>query len=337
MIKESITKVIEGISLSAEETADTFRIIMSGEATDAQIAAFIIALRMKGETAAEIEGAAKVMQEFATPIKVSHDVVLDTCGTGGDSCGTFNISTTAAFVAAGGGVAVAKHGNRSVSSKSGSADALEALGINIDIDAKKVEECIEKCGIGFLFAPKLHGAMKHAIGPRKEIAVRTIFNILGPLTNPARANVQLLGVFNKKLPPLMVDVLKSMGSKRVLVVAGEDGLDEITLCEKTNVSELRDGKITSYQISPSDFGLEACSLLEIKGGDSQENAKITEGILKGEITGPKRDIVLLNSAAALYVSGKAESISEGVLLAAKIIDDGLAYNVLEKLRQISNS
>lgn len=337
MIKEGIAKVIESIDLTKQETADIFTEIMSGQATAAQVASFITALRIKGETADEIAGAATVMQKFATPIKVEKDVILDTCGTGGDSSGTFNISTASAFVAAAGGVAVAKHGNRSISSKSGSADVLEALGVNISVDPEKVEECIAACGIGFLFAPMLHGAMKHAIGPRREIGIRTIFNILGPLTNPARANVQLLGVFNYKLTGIMADVLKETGSKRVLVVGGMDGLDEITLCEKTTVSELKDGVVSTYQISPEDFGLKTCSMLDLKGGEAKENADILKGILKGEIKDARRDIVLLNAAAALYVSGKADSIKSGVSLAAELIDSKKAYAVLEKLIEVSNS
>lgn len=337
MIKEGITKLVEAINLSKQETSEIFTEIMTGQATDAQIASFITALRIKGETADEIAGAAKVMQDFATPIKVNQEVVLDTCGTGGDARGTFNISTAAAFVAAAGGVAVAKHGNRSISSKSGSADVLEALGVNISINAEKVEECIAKCDIGFLFAPMLHGAMKHAIGARREIGIRTIFNILGPLTNPAKANVQLLGVFNYKLTEIMANVLKETGSKRVMVVGGRDGLDEISLCEKTNVSELKDGVVTSYEISPEDFGLNTCSMLDLKGGDSKENAVILEGILTGKIKDAKRDIVLLNAAAALYVSGKTPDVKSGVALAAKLIDENKAYAVLEKLREVSNS
>lgn len=336
-IKEGLSRVVEGISLSSDEMTGVFTDIMGGSATSAQVAAFITALRIKGETADEIAGAAKVMQKFATNIHVSSDTVLDTCGTGGDESGTFNISTAAAFLSAAGGISVAKHGNRSISSKSGSADVLEALGVNITIPPSKVEECVKKCGIGFLFAPMLHGAMKHAIGPRREIGIRTVFNILGPLTNPAKANVQLLGVFNKKMTSLMAEVLKSMGSERVMVVAGEDGLDEITLCEKTNVSELKDGKINSYQVSPADFGLKECSLLDIKGGDATENAKVLEGILKGDITDARRDIVLANASAALYVAGKADDLKQGVEKAKELIKIGKAYSVLESLREVSNS
>ncbi|MFH1260099.1 MAG: anthranilate phosphoribosyltransferase [Elusimicrobiota bacterium] len=337
MIKEAISKLIVRQNLTEAEALGCMREIMNGEATSAQIAAFLVALRMKGETAEEITGCARVMRQMATQIKILNKeaVVIDTCGTGGDCKGTFNISTTTAFVAAGAGLIVAKHGNRSVSSCSGSADLLEALGVNINLTPEQVENCINEIGIGFLFAPLLHKAMKHAIGPRKEIATRTIFNILGPLTNPAQADVQLLGVYDLSLVELLANVLKNLGTRHAFVVHGEDGLDEITTTGQTTMAEVFDGKLKLYQINPKDFGIPLAQLSDLKGGEAKENAEITLRLLKGE-KGPKRDIVVLNAAAALIAAGKAKDFPEGLVLAGKSIDSGAALKKLELLEELTN-
>jgi len=334
MIREAIGKVIEGRDLTEDEMVEVFEEIMTGNATQAQIGSFITALRMKGEKVAEISGAVRVMREKAQRIKTDSKVIVDTCGTGGDGAGTFNISTTAAFVTAGAGMTVAKHGNRSVSSKCGSADLLKALGVNIEADLPTVEKCLREAGICFLFAPLMHGAMKHAIGPRREIGVRTIFNILGPLTNPAVAKAQVIGVYDSGFTELLAQVLGGLGSTHVFVVHGSDGLDEITLTGCTRVSELRDGKVQTYDISPIDFDMECCSSDDLKGGDAELNASITIDILKGE-KGPKRDIVLLNSAAAITAGGKARDLKEGISIAIQSIDSGEALKRLEKLKSIA--
>lgn len=336
MIQQAISKIVEKTDLSQVEMVLVMEEVMSGGASDAQIASFITALRMKGETVDEITGAATVMREKATVIDAGGGVVVDTCGTGGDSSGTFNISTTAAFIVAGAGVKVAKHGNRSVSSKSGSADVLKSLGVNIEVDVACVEDCLKDAGIGFLFAPLLHGAMKHAIGPRREIAIRTIFNILGPLTNPAKAECQVMGVFDEGLTENLAKVLGKLGSRHAMVVHGSDGLDEITLTGTSRISELKDGEVTTYDFDPASLGLEICSLKELRGGDSVENAAITEGILKGDM-GPMRDISLLNASAALVVAGKVDDMKDGLALAAKSVDSGEAYKKLELLRKITKT
>ncbi len=335
MIKEAIAKVIEKKDLTEDEMIATMREIMEGEATQAQIASFITALRMKGETVAEITGAAMVMREKALKVKTRASVVVDTCGTGGDESFTFNISTAAAFVAAGAGLTVAKHGNRSVSSKSGSADVLRSLGVNIEAEVERVEECLDAIGIGFLFAPMMHGAMKHAIGPRREIGIRTIFNILGPLTNPAGAQYQVLGVYRSELTEVLANVLKNLGSARAFVVSGNDGLDEITLTTETKVSELKDGEVKTYSIKPEDFGMTRCKLFELQGGDPDDNAGIIREILRGE-KGPKRDVVVLNAAAAIAASGIAKDIMDGIKIAEQAIDSGKALDKLERLIEITN-
>ena len=335
MIKEAIAKVVEKVNLTEDEMVSVMREIMDGEATQAQIASFITALRMKGETVDEITGAARVMREKALKVKTKDPVVVDTCGTGGDESFTFNISTAAAFVAAGAGLTVAKHGNRSVSSKSGSADVLRSLGVNIEAEVERVEECLDSIGIGFLFAPMMHGAMKHAIGPRREIGIRTIFNILGPLTNPAGAQHQVLGVYRSELTEVMAQVLNNLGSTRAFVVSGNDGLDEITLTTDTKVSELKDGEIKTYFIKPEDFGMAPCKLFELQGGGPYDNARIIRDILKGE-KGPKRDVVVLNAAAAIAASGKAKDIKEGIPMAEEAIDSGKALEKLERLIEITN-
>jgi len=330
-IQEAIKLVTAKKDLSIEQAKDTFEEIMSGKATDAQIAAFIIGLRMKGETPDEISGAVMVMREKATHVvPASSNHVIDTCGTGGDGANTFNISTAAAFVAAGAGATVAKHGNRSVSSKCGSADVLEALGVNIAVDTNCMKECLDNIGICFLFAPALHKAMKYAIGPRKEIGVRTIFNILGPLTNPSGARAQLLGVFSKDLTETMAIVLKNLGSARAFVVHGLDNLDEITTTAPTRISDLCEGAVKTYEITPEEFGFQRTSLSSIAGGTSQENAAIITSVLDGA-KGPWRDIVVLNAGFALCASGLANTPKHGIALAIDSIDSGKASDKLKML------
>jgi len=321
MIKEEISAVIKGADLSEAEMMCVMSEIMEGVASPAQIGAFLTALRIKGETVEEITGAAKVMREKALKINAPKAKVVDTCGTGGDESFTFNISTAAAFVAAGAGITIAKHGNRSVSSKSGSADVLKALGVNIEAEVEKVETCLSEVGIGFLFAPMLHGAMKYAIGPRKELGVRTIFNILGPLTNPAEAPFELMGVFDESLIIPLAEVLGKLGCKRAMVVHG-NGLDEITIEAQTKVAEYKEGHVITYEIKPTDFGIRMAALSEIKGGSIQENAAIVQNILSGKEKGAKRDVTLLNSGAAIYVTGIAESIQDGIDLAKESIKSG---------------
>ncbi len=335
-IKEAISQVIQGNDLSEKIMYSVMNEIMGGEATPAQIGAFITALRMKGETVEEITGAVRVMREKATSVITGVNVedggiVVDTCGTGGDGSGTFNVSTTSAFVVAGAGLVVAKHGNRSVSSSCGSADVLEAAGVALDLSPENIGKCIQEIGIGFLFAPALHGAMKHAIGPRKEIGVRTIFNILGPLTNPAGANVQVIGVFDASLTEPLADVLGKLGTKRALVVHGEGNLDELTITGTTRISELNEDKVVTYRVSPEDVGLNKATLEELQGGDTAEgSAEQMRAILSGE-KGPKRDMVLLNSGAALMVAGLCDDLQQGTELATEIIDSGKALDKLEKL------
>jgi anthranilate phosphoribosyltransferase len=335
MIKEAIAKVVAKTSLTEQEAETVMREIMQGEATDAQIACYITALRLKGETVEEITGSARVMREKAVPIKLDAQYQVDTCGTGGDMAHTFNISTTAAFVVAGAGVTVAKHGNRSVSSKSGSADVLQALGVNIEIPSHTVEACLREVGIAFLFAPMMHLAMKYAIGPRREIGIRTIFNLLGPLTNPAGVKSQIMGVYSADLTGLLARALGNLGLTRAFVVHGMDGLDEITITDRTKVSEYHGGAVKEYFIHPGDFGISAGKREDLKGGDASENAKITVDVLKGQ-SGPRRDIVLLNSAAALVASGKAKDLQDGLKTSAESIDSGAAMKKLEQLKSFTN-
>ena len=349
MIKEMINKVVQGEDLSEEEMVDVMRTIMEGRATDAQIGAFIAALRMKGETIEEIAGAAKVMREKATRIRVrppvvhvdrdeiniDRETVVDTCGTGGDGTSTFNVSTTTAFVAAGGGLKVAKHGNRSVSSRCGSADVLEALGVNLDVSPEVVETCIHEIGIGFLYAPNLHGAMKYAIGPRRETGIRSIFNVLGPLTNPAGANAQVLGVYDRKLTSVLAEVLGRLGSTRAMVVFGEGSFDEISITGPTYVSELKDGQVSEYRIEPEDFGMSRAGIEDIRGGDAKENAAVVQNILKGQ-PGPRRDMILLNAAATFYVSGRVNDMHDGIAMARDSIDSTTAFYKLEALAEMTN-
>src|SRR5690554_844559 len=336
-IQEAIRTVIAGNSLTIEESVDVFSEIMSGTATDAQISALIVGLRIKGESAEEITGAASVMHQKATHILPKNlDFVIDTCGTGGDGANTFNISTATAFVAAGAGAVVAKHGNRSVSSKCGSADVLEKLGVKLNISPESMTKCLEETGISFLFAPSLHKAMKYAINPRKEIGVRTIFNVLGPLTNPALAPSQLLGVFSPDLTETLATVLKNMKTHKAYVVYGFDSLDEISISAATRVSEVNNGEVNSYTIEPEQFGLKKASLASIEGGDAAFNSEIIKRILNGE-TGPTRDIVLLNSAFAIAASGISQSPDEGFTVAKESIDSGKALQKLKELVEFTNS
>jgi len=335
MIKEAIAKAVTRTNLTEAEAEAVMREIMQGEATDAQIAAYITALRMKGETVEEITGSARVMREKAVPIKLDAAYQVDTCGTGGDMAHTFNISTTVAFVVAGAGVTVAKHGNRSVSSKSGSADVLQALGVNIEIPSHRVEECMKEVGIGFLFAPMMHQAMKYAIGPRREVGIRTIFNILGPLTNPARVTAQIMGVYAADLTGPLAQALGNLGAKHAFVVHGVDGLDEITITDRTKVSEFKDGTVKDYYIQPSDFGIVPGNPGDLKGGDAKVNALITIEVLKGQ-KGARRDIVLLNAAAGLAASGKAADLKDGIRIAAESIDSGAAFKKVEQLKAFTN-
>jgi anthranilate phosphoribosyltransferase len=335
-IREAIEKLVNRINLSEAETVEVMDQIMTGDATPLQVAAFLTALRMKGETVEEITGAARVMREKAHRVKVGAATVLDTCGTGGDQKGTFNISTTSAFVVAGAGVKVAKHGNRSVSSQSGSADVLAALGVKVDAPKERVEACIEQIGIGFLFAPLLHEAMKYAVQPRRDIGIRTIFNLLGPLTNPAMANHQLIGLYSGDLVVIIAHVLKNLGSARAMVVHGLEGLDEISLCGPTKVAELREGEVREYRIDPEELGLQRCALADLQGGSADRSATIVRSVLQGE-KGPARDVVLLNSGAALYVSGMAPSIAEGMRVAAESIDSGKARGKLDDLVRMTSA
>ena len=335
MIKEAIHMIVSNISLSEGEMAECMREIMEGKTTDAQIGAFLTALRIKGETVEEITGAARIMREKATTINAPEGV-LDTCGTGGDMSNTFNISTTTALVVAASGVPVAKHGNRSVSSHSGSADVLEALNIKIDLPPEKVQRCLFETGFGFLFAPLFHPAMKYAIGPRREMGIRTIFNILGPLTNPAGARRQILGVFADKLTEKLALVLGNLGAVDAVVVHGEDGLDEVSISGRTNVSRFREGSVRNFTIQPEDFGIWKNDIEHIRGGDKEENASITVSVLKGE-KGPRRDIVLMNSALALIAAGKTEDFKTAFQEAVDTIDSERAFRKLEEIKKFSNS
>lgn len=335
MIKEAINLTIQNISLSESEMAEVMSEIMEGKATDSQIGSFLTALRIKGETIDEITGAARIMRDKAYKINAPEGVI-DTCGTGGDMAGTFNISTTTAIVVAASGVPVAKHGNRSVSSRSGSADVLEALGIRIDLSPEKVEKCIFETGFGFLFAPLFHPAMKFAIVPRREIGVRTIFNILGPLTNPAGAKRQMMGVFTDKLTEPLASVLGNLGAADAMVVHGEDGLDEITICDGTRISRYRDGKVETSYITPEDFGFKRADCRELTGGDKKENADITLSVLNG-CKGARRDIVIMNSAAAIVVSGLAQDFKTAREIAEESIDSKKALQKLEEIKKATNS
>lgn len=332
MFKDNLNKIIKKTDLTDAQMGEMISEIFSGTLADTQIAAFMAALATKGETNQELAGAAQAMRKHAVRIQVNDSTVIDTCGTGGDGMNTFNISTTTAFVVAGCGVTVAKHGNRSVSSKCGSADVLEGLGVNLDVDPEVVEEAIGEVGIGFLFAPKYHGAMRFAAPARQQTGIRSIFNMLGPLTNPAAANCQILGVYAPELTEMFAHALNALGVKRAFVVHGHDGLDEISVCAPTRVSELNDGAVKTYDITPEEFFGESAEPEDLLGGDVNENVTITRNILSGNEKGPKRNIVLLNSAAGLVAAGKAETLKQGIALAEESIDSGKA---LEKLNALS--
>ena len=334
IIQKAIYTLIEGKSLTRNNSKKVMKIIMRGEATEAQISAFLVALRMKGETVEEVAGAVEAMKDDATQIKFRFENIVDTCGTGGDSLNTFNISTAAAFVAAGAGVAVAKHGSRSVSSKCGSSDVLTALGINIDIPPEEMEKCLYEVGIAFLFAPKLKTSMPYAMGPRAEIGARTIFNILGPLTNPARTKRQLVGVYDVNLLRLMVEVLKELGAIQVMAVHGNEGIDEISISGPTKVCELVDGAIYDYQIRPENFKIPTSPLKTIQSFSASQNKKILMDVLKGKES-PALNVVLLNAGAAIKVSGKVNSIWDGVQLAQKSIFSGVALEKLNRLKEFT--
>ena len=325
--------------LNAKQAESVMRQIMTGGATEAQIGAYLMALRMKGETTDEITGSARAMREAATkvPTTVPGDM-LDTCGTGGDRSGTFNISTTVAFVAAGAGIPVAKHGNRAATSKSGSADVLAALGVNLDLEPQQVGRCIDEIGIGFLFAVKLHPAMRYAIAPRQQLGIRTIFNILGPLTNPAGAQRFLMGVFASDLTDLLAQVLRALGVKSAMVVNGYGGLDELTITGPNRISYLKeDGSITHLDADPTDYGFHRASLDDLKGGEPAENAAILRSVLDGSDTGPKRDIVILNAGAAIMAAGHAHSIADGIVVARDSLESGKALGKLDQLIEVSQS
>ena len=336
-ISKAIKAVISKQNLNESEMHDVMNSIMTGQTTDAQIGAFLVGLSMKGETIEEITASAKVMRALATSVELSsNDYLVDTCGTGGDGLGLFNISTASAFVVAAAGGKVAKHGNRSISSKSGSADVLEAAGINLNISPKLISHCIEEIGLGFMFAPAHHSAMKHAIGPRKELAVRTIFNVLGPLTNPAKAPNQIMGVYDKSLVEPIANVLKGLNSRHVMVVHSEDGLDEFSIANSTYVAELKDNNISSYTVHPRDFGLEEGNLDSIKAENAEQSLALINEAFSGK-KGVARDIIALNAGAAIYVSGLVSSFDEGVTQANQILSDGSAQDKLDAYILASNS
>ena len=335
-ISEAIKAVISKQNLNEGEMHDVMNSIMTGQTTDAQIGAFLVGLSMKGETIEEITASAKVMRALATSVELSsNDYLVDTCGTGGDGLGLFNISTASAFVVAAAGGKVAKHGNRSISSKSGSADVLEAAGINLNISPELISQCIEEIGLGFMFAPAHHSAMKHAIGPRKELAVRTIFNVLGPLTNPAKAPNQIMGVYNKSLVEPIANVLKGLNSRHVMVVHSEDGLDEFSIANTTYVAELKDNNISTYTVHPGDFGLEEGNLDSIKAENAEQSLALINEAFSGK-KGVARDIIALNAGAAIYVSGLVSSFNEGVTQANQILSDGCAQDKLDAYTLASN-
>lgn len=337
-IKEAITELMAGHSLNRDAMRGVMTQIMTGAATQAQIGGFLVALVMKGETVEEIIGAAEVMRELSTPVLIDVPVLVDTCGTGGDGAGLFNVSTAAAFVVAAAGGHVAKHGNRSVTSSTGSADLLEAAGVNLNITAEQVARCVKHLGVGFMFAPVHHGAMKHAIGPRKELGLRTIFNVLGPLTNPAGASRQVLGVFDKTLCRPLAEVLQALGSEHVMVVSADDGLDEISLAVNTHVAELKEGVVSEYEIYPGTAGIEPQSLEGLTVTNAQESLVLIQGVLSN-VAGPRfakaRDMVAINAGAALYVAGLADSYSEGVVLAQDTLATGLAGEKLKELAEMT--
>jgi anthranilate phosphoribosyltransferase len=335
-IKQAINHILGRHDLNNEQMTGVMRTIMTGGATPAQIGGFLVGLRMKGETVGEIAAAASVMRELAAKVEVDAENLVDTCGTGGDASGSFNISTASAFVTAAAGARVAKHGNRSISSKSGSADVLEAAGVRLDLTPEQVARCIREVGVGFMFAPAHHGAMKHAIGPRKEMGVRTIFNVLGPLTNPAGAPNQVLGVFSDELLEPLANVLQKLGSRHVLVVHARDGLDEISIGDKTEVAELKDGAIRRYSVQPEQFGMQRTDISALAVEGAEQSLAVIRSLLEDN-AGPARDIVCLNAGAAIYAAGVAPSLAEGVKAADKAIASGAARNKLDQLIILTQS
>jgi anthranilate phosphoribosyltransferase len=335
-IQHALQKLLNKENLTADEMHAVMRLIMCGAATDAQIAGFLVALRCKGETVDEIAAAVEVMRELATEVPVSGDHVIDTCGTGGDGANTFNISTACAFVVAAAGGQVAKHGNRSVSSRCGSADVLEAAGVNLDLSAEQVAQCVHDIGVGFLFAPKHHGAMKHTINVRKELGIRTLFNLLGPLSNPASSPNQLIGVFAQEWVEPLAHVLNKLGSKHVLVVSADDGLDEISIASATQIAELKDGAVSTYTVTPEQFGLKRSSLNALSVGNAEESLRMIKSVLNNK-PGAALDIVLLNAGAAIYAANIANTLSDGIQKAREVIASGAALAKLDALVQYSNT
>ena len=336
-IQQAIKSVITKQNLNEDQMHDVMNSIMTGQTTDAQIGAFLIGLSMKGETIEEITASAKVMRALATPVEIGNsDYLVDTCGTGGDGLGLFNISTASAFVVAAAGGKVAKHGNRSISSKSGSADVLESAGVNLDLSPRIIGQCVEEIGVGFMFAPAHHSAMKHAIGPRKELAVRTIFNVLGPLTNPAKAPNQVMGVYDKSLIEPIANVLKGLGSRHVMVVHSADGLDELSIADKTYVAELKEGVVTTYTIHPEELGFVLGDLNDIKADDAKDSLNIIKDAFSGK-EGAARDIISLNAGAAIYVCGLTDSLMSGIERSRLALSDGSAQQKLDDYIKISNS
>ena len=335
MITDIIHKLVDRINLNEAEARHAMEELMTGRATDVQVAGFLTALRMKGESALELAAFARVMRERAEPFWNGNIVpVLDTCGTGGDRSGTFNISTAAAFVVAGAGIRVAKHGNRSASSKCGSADVMEALGIDIQMPADRLRQAVTDVGIGFLFAQRYHSSMKHVMPARTQLAMRTVFNVIGPLSNPARPQFQVVGVASMMLIDLVAHALQELGTEHSFVMCGKDGVDEISISAPTAIRELKEGEITSYTISPEDFGIFSVSSAKIQGGDAATNAAILESIFRGE-RGPKRDVVVLNAAAAIVAGGAVETMQDGIRAAENSIDSGAALKKLDSLRELS--
>ncbi len=336
-INQAIKAVIEKKHLNESDMHDVMNSIMTGQTTDAQIGAFLVGLSMKGETIEEITASAKVMRSLATPVEIkSYKYLVDTCGTGGDGLGLFNISTASAFVVAAAGGKVAKHGNRSISSKSGSADVLESAGVNLNLSPSLISECIVQIGVGFMFAPAHHSAMKHAIGPRKELAVRTIFNVLGPLTNPAKAPNQVMGVYDKNLIEPIANVLKELGSRHVMVVHSDDGLDEFSIADKTYVAELKDGIVSTYSVHPEDFGLTLGDLKDIRADNSDASLALITEAFSGR-NGTAKNIISLNAGAAIYVSGLTTSLQSGIDRANQVLSDGSSQKKLDEYIKISNS
>ena len=335
-IQDAIKTVIDKTDLSKNEMRSVMNNIMTGECTDAQIAGFLVGLRSKGETVDEITAAANVMRELASRVHISHDNLIDTCGTGGDGHNTFNISTTAAFVVAAAGGYVAKHGNRSISSKSGSADVLEAAGVKLELTSEQVAQCVEEIGIGFMFAPMHHSAMKHALGPRKELGVRTVFNVLGPLTNPAGAKRQVIGVFSHDWLETLANVLKNLGSEQVMIVHSEDGMDEISISAATNIAELKDGEIKTYKIEPEQFGMQRADISTLAVENVEESFKVMQAVLDNQ-SGPTQDIVLLNAGAAIYTAGIEDSLDSGITSAQQVIENGSARAKLNELVKLTQS